>query len=911
MAINSISEILINNSPQIFGGYIYSCQFSVAMGDGQSTMTIDVVSENGEYLVSPSTIAKPYCNPYKIQVGSSIEFSCYLEGYVIRRSPSGNTLSIKFIDTSIILDKIYVGLYKKHGKNQGTGLILVGKEINPCLKTNNIYIKDEEIPLTYYDPCHPCIDSEKDKDIINFVDCLEKNKYSILDVAYNFGDLLKNMGSYFTIVGGKDPNPKYITQYTGTLREVLNSWCQDFGWFYYWDNGKLYFKDLRNTIEVNADISNFCPNVLEYEESYSMANSFKTATITNFSRPGDPAKLYECQNAKYVIAETLTQNSAFSMPLSLTSKIDVIGAGLSHYSDDLRNLYYWYVKYQMNDVTKFQKGTKLEKLGVKILSDPIKLGSLSSQTSPLLDQAKLPDVVNSLGEKVTSISPFEKSNFGSVSLIGKSENLEAIKNNKTFYNCVQLLDPENQWKIVDSPNNYFFFLAEHDENLYNNHLQEEKEFASIYNKYAIYVPNEKDKFFEDYDFEIEEICGIKKYVNTQTVSYNFTPGNVTFYNTSVKGDLAGEGTTMYELPFAKFLSVLRKEDSGSTASNSLLGFKLIVVDRGNNSFTPNPSIEEGGRYPNIRLEPLISKTHKYLPYQLANKNNLRGDFIGRILANEGVANYDYNNSGNVFLYMATTVSQDDFKITEIGTAFSTSAQFGSLYEGKPLNKQIDPKLQKVKVIYQYPKLQCKLIGNHSYNNPYTLRAKNVIFRTPVANFEYIEPTDALFGIVVEKVRSKRRIIEKVESFNQTNIGNEIGCDYAKLIVNSRNLSDDKLRTLRFKDDVCEFNIDEIKKIHEDFSENLAVTYTQPSITKSFKVAGIDINYKPSIGNGLVRLDIGIDSNNGVYSIYEFSTRLMKLPGEDFLFSLKSDILNNKTAQTNTDNYYPTKGQPNV
>lgn len=898
--IHSITQITVNGSSQFMGGYIFNARINISFGEGSTTISLSVVSENGSYSITPESISNPYANQYKIQIGSAINFACYLDEYDFTVSPGGNILNLRFTDTSRILDVVEIGLFKKHGITSTPNLILVGKEINPC--NNEIYGSDA--PKTYYDPCHPCINSLLADDLKNYIDCIEKNKYDILDVAYNFGELISKIP--IKMEGARDPNPKYLAQYSGILRDVLNAWCRDFGWFYYWNNGVIVFKDLRNTIEVNANIENFCPNLLEYTTSYSMKNSVKTATITNFSRPGDPARLYECQSSKYIVASTLTQNTAgLTMPLGLTTDVDPIAAGLANYSDELRSAYYWYVKYQMYNSSNYTQGKKLEKLGITILSAPIKLGKLNTSNSiPYADARRNPNI-NKVPLNATSISPFAPGNESAYS----SNNISAIKQNQDFYYCLQLLSPEDQAKVVDAPDNYFFFVAEHNRNIDQKFADDEKAFSQIMNRYAIYVPNSDDKFFEDFDFELDQLCGISKFVNTGTVSYNFiASGNVHFYNTSTKGDVAGNGTPMNSLPFANFLSVLRNSNGGSTAGNSLLGFKLILIDRGSNSFSPNTSTDLTGNSTAIRNRILINRVPKYFPLEVANKNNLKGEFITKFLQN---VSSGYSNENDVFLYMGTVLTQDAFNLTQ-RDGFSKAAQYGNLYDGKPLNKEIDPTLQRTSIVYQYPELQCKIIGNFSYNNPYTLHANVVTFRTPASTFEYTEPTDALYGVVVEKVRQKRRIIEKVESFNTTNIDGD-SYNFAKLVVNSNNISDDRLKVLTQNDTVCEFSQEKIRQIHEDFSSNLSVTFTKPSVSKVFRIAGIELpnGFAPTIENGLVSVEVGLDGNNAVYSVYEFSTRLMRLPAENFVFSLKSDMLSNPGAYTNTTNHYPTVRQPNV
>lgn len=901
MAIHTVEQIQINGSNKAFGGYIYSVRYNISYGESPSTLQLSLISEDGKYDINSSILNNTYCAPYHISIGSQISLDMYLDTIDITISPAGNILNLGFSDTSRILDIINVGLYKRHGINSKPNLIIVGKEINPC--ADDPY--GNPPPNTFFDPCHPCLKSQGQNTQANYVDCVEKAKYEILDVKYNFSDLIAKIP--IKIRGGTNPNPKYLTQHTGTLREVLNAWCQDFGWFFYWSNGTIVFKDLRNTIQVAANIENFCPNVLEYSTSYSMKDSVKTATITNFTRPGDPARKYDCQEAKYLIATSLTQNSSFTMPLTISPEIDRIAAGLSYYSEDLRNLYYFYQKYQMYNQSNFTQGKKLDKLGMTILSAPITVSSLSSSPKPI-DDVAIPSEVNNISSDASSIDPFSEENSGILST-AQATNVATIIANTDYYECVKLLDFETQWKIITNPGNYFFFFASHNQEIEKSYLREEQEYAGFLNKYAIYVPDPTDLFFEDYDFQVQNLCGINYFVDTGNISYNFLgdgAGNIHFYNTSERGNAAGQGAGIGELPFSKFLSTVRDSTNRqNNSSNYFIPFKLILVERGRNTYIPDGPTQSNGSYPAIRDYTLLDQISKYLPYKVANKTTIRGEYLSRILSSVSSNN---TKIGDISLFLGRVTGIDDFRVTERDD-YNNLASFGTLFDGKPINQESDPALQNQPIIYQYPDLKCKILGNHSYNSPTSLHANKIVFKTPLASFEYTEPTDALFGMVIEKTTKKRRIIKKVETFN-SNLSADT-CNFAKLVVNYHNISDDTLRVLKKNNKVCEFNQQTIQNIHTQFSNNLALNYIQPTISKTFKIAGIELNgYTPTIDNGLISLQIGLDSSNAIYSIYEFGTRLMKLPSTTAI-NYNNDVSIPRGSYTNTVNYFPLVGQPNV
>jgi len=181
MAIKTLPQITVNGRSTLFGGYIYNIKYKIAYGDSKSNIKISVVSESGTYNIGSNDLSTTYCGTYNINIGNKISFTGFLEGYSYSASASGKVLELEFVDDSRILDIIYVGLYKKHGLKSTKRLILVGKEVDACNPDG--YAKPIE---KFYDPCNPCIVDEKIKATAEFLDCVEKAKYEINDVKYNF-----------------------------------------------------------------------------------------------------------------------------------------------------------------------------------------------------------------------------------------------------------------------------------------------------------------------------------------------------------------------------------------------------------------------------------------------------------------------------------------------------------------------------------------------------------------------------------------------------------------------------------------------------------------------------------------------------------------------------------------------------
>ena len=812
-----------------------------------------------------------------------------------------------FTDGSFRLDQINVGLYKRQGLQTNGDLIIVGWELDPCNPLN--------LPnpvQSYYDVCSPCISTLQQAAQSNYIDCEWKAQFEIRDVKYNFTSLLAQIP--FPMVNAVDPNPQYLNVYKGSLRSVLNAWCQDFGWFFYWENGTIVFQDLRNVVQVSANIEQFCPNLTEYTEEFSMENSFKSIFVSNFSRAGD-IKDYNCQTAEYIVAQPLQQG--VSGLLGLTQKIDRYAAGFCTYSPILRDLYHWYIKYGMwqIDDLHFYQGKRLEEFGMTIISTPLSLtGTVEVQTQAYLENQPPQSFLDAQANgSLSTLSPFDGM-ASAYQTTTQQDAVTAILANDTFYQCFQLIDITTQWKMLDNINSYYFFLAEYNQDIENKWIEDEKGFAGIWNKYAAYVFN-NDPFMQQYDFELDNECGYQYFVNTGNITYKFLgdhTSGVTLYNTTYN---QGPQTFVSELPFAKYLAMIRDQAGYTQTQQQRIYAQMVIVERSDAGFFPTQATHNGdSSFAPISNFDTINKVGAYRPYQIAHRSTSNGDLISTLLTQLGIADETLSNPNQVSLFVGTNPGENGFYFTT-ANSYSPLTSSGTVFDGKPLNKQADPQYQTEPIIYQYPDLKCKIVGNYGGGNyspmPVSQTATDallVIMGTPNGLFQYWEPTDSAFGIVIEKTVQSRRIVQKVESFYNTNEGGD-NCNYAKMIVRSENLSDDRLNVLTKQNSVCAYDPATIEQIHVEMSQNLNCDYTQPSISKTFKLVGLDCpNYAPTIANGLISLSIDI-GDKGITSSYEFGTRLMKLPAlETLIFPKLANTTINPGTYSNTANYYPMVNQ---
>jgi len=281
--------------------------------------------------------------PIEVKIGSFFTFKGYGVSFSKKQSvSSGTTCELTLVDTSIILDKLWVGLKGKHGggpplirrsvklantaapvevnlntlystqkidpitnglavfiaDNNDSNLILVGSYIDPCADQD----KDQITDL-----CDPCSDTATSN-----IDCQKSRSFEILDVDYSFSELLEALNGkvlFGNSISGVPTN--YRAQYTGSLREVLNNWSQDFGWTFYWDSNanSIFFVNLSTGINIdNLKLENTLNcKIEEFSESRSIEDIKKTVNIAYFGKAGE-VKNYTCSSTSAAPAEKVSTN---------------------------------------------------------------------------------------------------------------------------------------------------------------------------------------------------------------------------------------------------------------------------------------------------------------------------------------------------------------------------------------------------------------------------------------------------------------------------------------------------------------------------------------------------------------------------------------------------------------------------
>jgi hypothetical protein len=261
---------MINNAPSIFVSgagklKVYSVDLETQTVDSPGRFTVSYVDKDNNLPIPTLS----YVTPTTIRVGS-ISLSGFPVSYKRNFSSEGESLLVvSYVDESFLLDKYFIGLNNKHwpctnystlyrtaGKREVVGnfsaystnsapigtkpnfLILVGTPIDPCQSNFS--------KSSVADPCDPCPKpNNSNAESESNIDCDKLRSMTIFEVDYNFTDFLNAISSVFKVVSPGNPNPNYRTSYSGTLREVLQAWCSDFGFSFFVKNKEIVIEKKR------------------------------------------------------------------------------------------------------------------------------------------------------------------------------------------------------------------------------------------------------------------------------------------------------------------------------------------------------------------------------------------------------------------------------------------------------------------------------------------------------------------------------------------------------------------------------------------------------------------------------------------------------------------------------------------
>jgi len=314
-----IEEVQIGGEApgEAFGGFIYGLDVQIGFNGQPTSVSVNVVSENGIYKISKRDLST--IKSSSITIGNEINFGrMYLKDYTISSSPDAKLLHLNYIDRTVWLKKIYLGLINTHGNPTTLENLKRSKWDRGTFKT--------DVPIQ----CYPCSYADVDKPLINFpisfranygyihnVDEEEggaillgteefgKNHCELKQVTYNWNELvhvLKDVN--IEIAENPDTGEPSISdrgrsenreRFSGSLDEVISQWCDKMGYSWGFDpeTEKIYGIDLTNPIESLQDVKNKINSlndsskiiVTQSEESNSLDGTKVHNHISSIRRP--------------------------------------------------------------------------------------------------------------------------------------------------------------------------------------------------------------------------------------------------------------------------------------------------------------------------------------------------------------------------------------------------------------------------------------------------------------------------------------------------------------------------------------------------------------------------------------------------------------------------------------------------
>lgn len=338
MAINVIPLVEVSG----FEYQIYSLDFTFGGAQNPSSVEVQFVNESGVY-------EKPVLTT---KVATSISFPGfkfigYPISWEINKTSNGSLMKVVFTDTSIILDKYNVGLYKRHSQTKLTSipyLIILGDEKNPCRDESGNSVREK------LDPCNPC---SKYVDFVkNYIDCEEEAQINIADIVYTLQDLLDKLP-----VNYKDApisNSDFFVSYTGTLREVLQQISTDYGYTFYWNGSEIVFVNLREDRSINDQGINQ-NQILASSESESLEGSISRSAMAYFGINGRVIP-YQCEDdlSRQIVCHPITLTDiipSYAPIMDGYKNHERLQACcvMSKYSSDIRDNYVWFIKEKITD----------------------------------------------------------------------------------------------------------------------------------------------------------------------------------------------------------------------------------------------------------------------------------------------------------------------------------------------------------------------------------------------------------------------------------------------------------------------------------------------------------------------------------------------------------------------------------
>lgn len=133
MAYKTIEQIKVGGNTQgkAFGGFIYAANMSVGYSSSVSQLILNVISPDNNYTITDNDLAVNVA-PTLIKIGD-LSMNMFLYAYTKNRTPDGGTtLTVTYVDQSINLDRVFIGIANEHTRKNIQSIVLTGSIPMTC-----------------------------------------------------------------------------------------------------------------------------------------------------------------------------------------------------------------------------------------------------------------------------------------------------------------------------------------------------------------------------------------------------------------------------------------------------------------------------------------------------------------------------------------------------------------------------------------------------------------------------------------------------------------------------------------------------------------------------------------------------------------------------------------------------------
>ena len=868
MQVLSIPDVQGN----FYGGYPYSISLDIGFSDGGSTLTVLCVNEKGIYdKPQPS-----WTNRINIKVGD-LNFQGFLVGWKKNNSVPQKTLELRYKDTSCLLDKVYIGLHKRHGlntqasasynntlgigyngitNNDNLNLIILGREMHPCDVNNDGVITDQD--GSNKDWCDPCPDCPPDKYEFR---CDGLNDLKIFEVKYLFSDLLRVLGIPIPVKVAQ--RTSYYRDYYGKLRDVLSHWCDDFGYTFYWNFSASTLASGIKLVDRSVPISiNFTPGDCEVTELYdgeSIENCFAQGTISYYAREGQ-TKSYTCSGVIYSnlncmrIRELYNPENYDNFVVGL--KWRELAAGLSYYSSAMRDSMFWFNYYGILDASKAKE----------------KIFNIALDSNPSYFQLNKAKQLNELGNmKIYQV--ITKQDDGSLfdrcsALVG-----DAI---------APYTQRSKDLKRDDNNPSYYFFVAEYHDEVASTSLNYDTRLAEEF----------MGKFWiRRGDFNT---CGgMSGNSRTKTVSVQGINGE--------SANFIAQGTQGWYPEFSGY-----GHEEGSPIDSFIIDTKVAPEPDSDQLIKTTKAFilleRQAKWYPNKSDLPKYKDTLDY--YQNLIFSRVDGSANGQpeLLSS---LNPEYSKNKNIYLFIVQEVSEVlTVNISNVDN-FLEPSDLEKIYanneDAAPCVANTDATSTGQTLIgtVGLKSSNCAWVNFNGFS--FMMPAQATELQDGIGDTDPFNDNPASGGYKVQ-VNSSFEIpvcIPKIQTM-LSNLPNPRG-NFGQYDINLVEISDEDINI--FGEKSCVPSPEKLKKIHLTKGIQTSISNESPERTMQYKIIGLPTNI-PGVAQGLDGISIEV-SDGGVFTSYSLSDKIREKPNYDLIIS---DTLRKSYSTVSS---YPTPNPTNI